>query len=62
MRTPPDKETYKIVRRYFDDGKPAKVLRRGLSLEEAQEHCSRNDTHAPMKDGVRAWFDGYEED
>jgi hypothetical protein len=31
-----------------------KVIKTGLTLEEAQEHCRRDDTHG---DG---WFDGYE--
>jgi hypothetical protein len=30
------------------------VIKTGLTLEEAQEHCRRDDTHG---DG---WFDGYE--
>lgn len=47
--------TYKIVRMYADDREPL-VGARGLSLEEAQAHCRREDTHG---DG---WFDGYEEE
>lgn len=31
-----------------------KVIARGLTLEEAQEHCRRDDTHG------NGWFDGYE--
>lgn len=62
MKTPQDKQKYKIVRRYFDETKPAKIMQRGLTLEEAQAHCQRDDTHAPIKDGVRAWFDGYTEE
>lgn len=50
--------TYKIVRFVFDEADPdhGKVIKRGLSLEEAQEHCQREDTHG---DG---WFDGYTEE
>lgn len=43
--------TYKIVRYRFKGEN--EVLVRGLTLEQAQAHCSREDTHG---DG---WFDGY---
>jgi len=48
--------TYKIIRIYFESNHPGnrRVIRTGLTLEEAQEHCSRDDTR---KDGV--WFDVY---
>lgn len=46
-------ELYDIVRFYADDNKPSEVIERGVSLEEAQLHCKRIDTHG---DG---WFDGY---
>lgn len=49
-------ETYCIVRMYREDHPDhGKIIRRGLTLEEAQEHCRSEDTHEP---GV--WFDGYE--
>jgi hypothetical protein len=47
-------KTYKIVRFQFDAEN--ETIRRGLTLEEAQAHCRREDTHG---DG---WFDGYEEE
>lgn len=49
-----DDKTYEIVRFVFqgDD----KVIKTGLTLEEAQEWCQREDTHG---DG---WFDGYREE
>ena len=47
--------TYKILR--FHKNKPTKIIATGLTLEEAKEHCSRNDTH---KWGV--WFDGFKEE
>lgn len=46
--------TYKVIR--FSMTEPKEVIKTGLTLEEAQEHCSRDDTHG---DG---WFDGYDDD
>lgn len=46
--------TYKIVRFRFEGDN--EVVVRGLTLEQAQAHCQRDDTHG---DG---WFDGYDED
>ena len=48
---------YKIVRMYQEPGRGTRVIKRGLTLEQAQEHCNRPDTR---KEGV--WFDGYSED
>ena len=47
---------YKVVRFTFDDNHPDnhRVIKSGLTLEEAQEHCQRDDT---QESGV--WFDGY---
>lgn len=47
--------TYKIVRFTFDENHPdyKRVIKTGLTLEEAQEHCNDESTHG---DG---WFDGY---
>lgn len=47
--------TYMIIRFYADD-RPSEILVRGLTLEQAQAHCQRDDTHG---DG---WFDGYDEE
>lgn len=46
--------TYKI-RRFRFLGETT-TERRGLTLEEAQEHCRRDDTRGDD------WFDGYEEE
>jgi hypothetical protein len=46
--------TYKIVRYRFQGNN--RVLKRGLSLAEAQAHCQRDDTHGDD------WFDGYTEE
>ena len=50
-------KTYKIVRMYRDINKKNRTIKKGLTLEEAQEHCKREDTH---ESGV--WFDGYSEE
>ena len=48
-------QEYKILRFYREDNKNnRKVIRTGLTLEQAQEWCSRDDTHG------NGWFDGYE--
>ena len=48
-----DVKTYHITR--FRDGEN-EIRETGLTLEEAQAHCRREDTHG---DG---WFDGYDQD
>lgn len=53
--------TYKIIRMYRDE-KPVEVIDTGLTLEEAREHCRREDTHEKDEDGIVIWFDGYEEE
>ena len=49
--------SYEIVRFYRDQNKDQEVKQTGLTLEEAQDHCSLESTH---EDGV--WFDGYREE
>ena len=46
--------TYKIIRFFFNGNN--KVVKRGLTLDEAQLHCK---DPATSGDG---WFDGYEEE
>lgn len=48
---------YQIVRFRFN-GTP-KVVKRYLTLEEAQAHCARYDSSS--HGGADPWFDGYEE-
>lgn len=50
-------KTY-LIRRFYRDDHPdhRKVIKTGLTLDEAQEHCNDEATHG---DG---WFDGYEEE
>lgn len=56
---------YKIVRHYYPKGRnswgepnhrPNRTIETGLTLEEAQAHCSDPETR---KEGE--WFDGYTE-
>jgi hypothetical protein len=60
--------TYKVTR-FFHHGKPNRVVKRGLTLEEAQEHCSDPETSSSTALGTTAlkrtklfgpWFDEYE--
>ena len=59
-------DTYKIVRFFFNGG--SRTIRRGLTLEEAQKHCSDPETssYTATKPAARArtrrmgpWFDGF---
>lgn len=43
------------ITRFHQDG-DSEIIATGLTLDEAQAHCRRDDTHG---DG---WFDGYEVD
>ena len=46
---------YKIIRFYYPTvGHEHEVVRTGLPLEEAQEHCNDPETREEGK-----WFDGY---
>ena len=45
---------YNIIRFYSNSNKK-EIIRRGFSLEQAQEWCNREDTREEGK-----WFDGYE--
>lgn len=56
-------DTYK-VRRFYEDASEeghGRVVREGLTLEEAQAWCQRDDTHGETLTGVR-WFDGYDKE
>ena len=61
---------YKIVRHYFRSEFGKRVIKSGLTLEEAQRHCSdpetssRTCTKAAGRRRTRErgpWFDGYTE-
>jgi len=63
--------TYRIVR-FFKKGQPSRrIIKRGLTLEEAQEHCRDPETSSSTckksvgtrrTASVGDWFDGYEKD
>ena len=62
---------YKIIRFYRDAPTRQRVIKRGLTLEEAQEHCSDPETSSSTATGwharkrterLGAWFDGYTQD
>jgi hypothetical protein len=57
-------QTYMIRRFHRDDDHPdhRKVIARGLTLEEAQAHCQREDTRGEDEDGTVVWFDGYDKE
>jgi hypothetical protein len=48
--------TYRIVRIYQASHRRPCTIETGLTLEEAQAHCSRPDTRG------ETWFDGYEQE
>lgn len=52
-------ETYKIVRFNRDSNIDKEIIKRGLTLEEAQSHCQDEATHEKDDSGNVIWFDGY---
>lgn len=64
-------DRYKIVRNYFnrETAPRGRVIKRGLTLEEAQAHCKDPETSSSTCKGSTGkartkrygpWFDGYE--
>jgi hypothetical protein len=59
--------SYRIVRFYQSEDIPRRTIKHGLTLEEAQAHCSDPETSwSTCTDQTRTrefgpWFDGYEE-
>ena len=62
--------TYRIIRMYFKNHRP-RTIKTGLTLEQAQEHCSNPETSSSTctkPEGKRRtrrvgpWFDGYADD
>ena len=52
----PEPRIYKIVR--FREFGTSRVIRKHVTLTEAQNHCSKPETRG-VRAGVR-WFDGFE--
>jgi hypothetical protein len=62
-------DKYKIIRRYFRGGR--RTIETGLTLEQAQEHCSNPETSSRTATSSKAkartrrmgpWFDSYEKE
>ncbi len=62
---------YKIVRMYFNRNVPRRTIKRGLTLEQAQEHCRDPETSSTTctryhgrkrTERLGSWFDGYTEE
>ena len=52
---------YKIGRFYNKEGSvETRTIKKGLTLQEAQTHCQREDTHGVHNN--TKWFDGYTKD
>ena len=60
---------YYIVRMYQASDKPSRIIKRGLTLEEAQAHCRDKETSSTTctgEDGQARtrrsgpWFEGYD--
>lgn len=48
-------KTYKIIRFYQERYKQSRVIKRGLTLEQAQAHCNN-----PATEKAGVWFDGFQ--
>jgi len=58
-------QTYMVNRIYFNGER--ELIKSGLTLAEAQEHCSDPETSSstasnPKVDSRGPWFDGYDEE
>ena len=52
----PEEETYSIVRFFRDLEKESEIIKTGLTLAEAKEHCSKEETK------TEEWFDGFQKE
>jgi hypothetical protein len=66
-----DGKKYRVVRMYFSDEHPTRVLAKHKTLEQVQKWCNDPDTSSSTTTSVAgkahtekygAWFDGYEEE
>lgn len=64
-------DRYRVVRFYFRKPGQRRTIKRGLTLEKAQEHCGNPETSSSTAVGstaqkvtrrTGAWFDGYEKE
>jgi hypothetical protein len=64
-------QTYKILRFFQSDDYDTQVIKRGLTLDEAQAHCNDPETSSSTATNPAAvertrrfgaWFDGWTED
>ena len=62
--------TYSIVR-FFKNNHPRQIIKKGLSLEEAKEHCSdpeassatcEEESNIKLTEKMGDWFDGFYEE
>lgn len=60
--------TYRIIRFYFNEDEPSRVIYRGLTEQEAKDHCNNPETSSSTAKCARAaritaehgeWFDGF---
>ena len=56
-----ERERYKIIR-HFRDYKPKRVIKKDLTLKEAQEHCHNPKNRKEDANGDAIWFDGFTEE
>ncbi len=61
---------YKVVRQYFNRDIPRRTIKTGLTLQQAQKHCSDPETSSSTCKGqvgrartrkLGQWFDSYTE-
>lgn len=66
-----NEETYCIVRFYKDAGHKRTIIKTGLTLQEAKEHCSDPETDSKTStqafpagalENQGPWFDGFEKE
>jgi hypothetical protein len=64
-------KTYQIVRHFQREGVPRRIVKKGLTLEQAQAHCKDPETSSAtcktsekrlLTQTAGPWFDGYEEE
>ena len=54
------KKKYNIIRHYAECGRASRVIKRGLSLEQARKHCQDPKTrYESIKAFHTSWFDAY---